>query len=59
MNPKCPYYVAPRYYVNPKTDEDCEGSAMCDLADKYCLMEYGDDCETYQEFLEEDEKSLI
>lgn len=53
MNPVCPNYIAPRYYVDPKTDKGYEGSAMCNLNDKYCLMEYGDKCEAYDEYLKE------
>uniref|UniRef100_A0A6M3KAR1 Uncharacterized protein n=1 Tax=viral metagenome TaxID=1070528 RepID=A0A6M3KAR1_9ZZZZ len=45
----CPYYQAPRYYVNPETDEVVEGSAMCELVDKYCLKHYGQKCGIYDE----------
>lgn len=31
----CSEYIAPKYYVNPETDEGIEGSAMCKLSDKY------------------------
>ena len=45
----CPYYRAPRHYVNPDTDEDVEGSAMCELVDKYCLKYYGQECGIFNE----------
>lgn len=53
MKPKCPNLIKPRYYVDPKTDKGYEGSYMCDLNDKYCLKEYGNKCETCEEFLNE------
>ena len=49
----CQYYRPPKYYVDPETDKDYEGSAWCDLSDKYCLVEYGDECEEYNEYLKE------
>jgi len=55
MEPKCPHYLTPRYYVDPKTDKGYEGSAMCELVDKYCLVEYGNDCGTYNEWLKEEQ----
>lgn len=54
MKPRCPYYIPPRYYVDSETDIGYEGSAMCDLADASCLVEYGNRCETYNDFLDED-----
>ena len=54
MKPECPYYQPPKYYVNPETGEDFEGAAMCNLVDKYCLVEYGHECEIYQEYLKEE-----
>ena len=56
MNPRCPYYKPPRYIVfadEKGIERDCEGSAWCELSDKYCLVEYDNDCEIYNEFLEE------
>lgn len=53
MKPECPWYIPPKLYVDPKTDKDVEGSAMCDLTDKYCLVEYGSECEEYNKFLKE------
>lgn len=51
----CPHYIAPRYVVftDPKTgiEHDCEGTAMCELVDKPCLVEYGNDCDIYVEYL--------
>jgi len=56
MKPECPYLLHPKYYVDPKTDEGYEGSYLCELVDKPCLIEYGSDCEEYKEFLEEVEQ---
>ena len=54
MKPECPNLIHPRYYVDPKTDKGYEGSYMCELVDKPCLVEYGDNpCEIYEEFLKE------
>lgn len=55
MNPKCPHYISPRYYVDPATDKGYEGSAMCSETDKYCMVEYGepDSCEEYNDYLKE------
>lgn len=55
---ECPHYRRPMYMVY--TDEsgiehDVEGSSMCDLVDKPCLIEYGDKCDTYMEWLKEEE----
>lgn len=55
MEPRCPYYKAPRLLTDPKTDKSYEGSAMCDLTDKYCQVEYGNACDEYNEFLKEEE----
>ncbi len=49
----CPNYIAPHYYVDPKTDKGYEGSGMCKLVDKYCLLEYDGKCEEYDNFLKE------
>ena len=51
----CPYYIAPRYYVDPKTDKGYEGTAMCDLSDKACLMEYEGKCEELERINKEKE----
>ena len=56
MNPECPHYIPPRYIIDPETDKDYEGSAMCKLVDEYCLVEQGFDCEEYEEFLREVEE---
>lgn len=53
MKPECPEYRPPRVYVDPKTDKDYEGSAMCNLVDKPCLVEYGSQCDTYDDYLRE------
>lgn len=55
MNPVCPNYIAPRYYIDPKTDEDIEGTAMCSLVDKPCLVEYGETCEEYNDWQKEEQ----
>ena len=53
MNPHCPYYIAPRYYEDPKTLKGYESSAMCDMRDRhYCLVEYGSDCDIYNDFVD-------
>ncbi len=54
MEPRCPYYKSPRYLVDPKTDKGYESMAMCDMVDKHCLVEYGNDCDEYNEFLKEE-----
>lgn len=54
MKPECPNLIHPKYYTDPATGNDYEGSYMCELVDKYCLVEYGSDCETYSEFLKEE-----
>jgi hypothetical protein len=51
MKPECPHYTPPRLYVDYRTDKDFEGSAMCELSDNYCLVEYSNGCEIYDEFL--------
>jgi len=53
MNPVCPNYLAPKLYHNAALDEDFEGSAMCSLRDTVCGVEYGEECETYKEYLKE------
>ncbi|MHA2063766.1 MAG: hypothetical protein ACXABY_05205 [Candidatus Thorarchaeota archaeon] len=53
MNNECPYYSPARIAVDPNTDSVYEGAVMCDLDDKPCSMEYGDDCEVYTEYLSE------
>ena len=53
MEPECPNLIHPRYYVDPATDEGYEGSYMCNLVDKYCLVEYGNECEEYNNYLKE------
>lgn len=62
MKPKCPYYQPPKYGVTVKDgiEYDFEGSAMCELTDKYCLVEYGEpkDCDTYMEYLTELDNSI-
>lgn len=55
MKPECPFYMTPQYYVDPKTDKGYEGSAMCKETDEYCLVEYGNECDTYNEFLKEEQ----
>ena len=51
MNPRCPYYRAPVYIVDPKTDKGYEGSAMCDMNESDCSVEHGNECEIYEDFL--------
>ena len=51
----CPNYQAPGYYIDPTTDKGYEGSAWCYLMDKACLMEYGSECEEYDEWLKEED----
>ena len=53
MYPECPHYRPPTIAVDPETDKVYEGSAMCELTDKYCLVELDDECDIYNEFLEE------
>ena len=58
MNPVCPNYIAPRYHIyvdKNGVEREFEGTAMCELVDKPCLVEYGkpEDCEEYQQFLNE------
>lgn len=36
------------YAVDDKKDEVYEGS-WCDLYQKYCLLEFGEECEDYEE----------
>jgi hypothetical protein len=48
--PVCPY-ATKRGGYSAELD-DYFYSVMCDLVDKYCLVEYGQTCETYDEFLE-------
>lgn len=45
--PKCPY-ARPIGYEG-------EGSVLCDMVDKWCLLEGSIECETYEEFLRKDE----
>lgn len=59
MEPRCPHYKSPRLLVDPKTDKDYESSAMCELVDKYCLVEHGNDCEIYNGYLEEIKEANI
>lgn len=47
MMPECPH-------MRKKSAGD-ETYAICDLVDKWCLLEGGDDCEEYKNFLEEEE----
>ena len=35
-----------------------EGVDMCELVDKYCLLETGDECDVYKEYLRELEDEL-
>ncbi len=56
MKPECPYYRPPRIAVDPETDKIYEGSAMCDLEDVSCLVEYGNGCEEYNDYLKEVEE---
>ncbi len=53
MEPRCPEYIAPRLYTDPRIDKSYEGSAWCTLIDKRCTMEHGGDCEEYNEWLKE------
>jgi len=56
--PPCPEQL-PRIAVDLKTDKIYEGSAMCRLVDKYCLLETGDQCDTYNEYLATEEHYCI
>ena len=47
MEPKCPHMVG-------KGNPD-EFMVMCDLVDKWCLVEHGQECEEYNKFLEEEQ----
>ncbi len=50
----CPNYIAPKYYVDPDTEEDFEAIAMCKLTNKPCEVESWDnDYEEYLEYLRE------
>jgi len=49
--PRCPHQLPPRRAVDPTTDKSYESLAMCSETDKYCLLETGDECEVYSEFL--------
>jgi len=51
MNPKCPHLKTSRAY-DDQFDEVYEGS-ICTLADKHCLMEAGEECKIYNQWLEE------
>jgi hypothetical protein len=53
MEPQCLYYKPPRLLIDPNTGKDYEGVAICDLMDKCCLVEYGNDYTEYKDFLEE------
>jgi hypothetical protein len=61
MIPECPNLIHPRLYVNHLTDEDYEGTAMCAEADKSCPVYYDSscECETYQEWLKEEENEAV
>lgn len=53
--PQCPHYRPPRHITDPETDKVYASSAMCDLVDKFCLLESDDRCETYEEYLKEEQ----
>jgi hypothetical protein len=47
--PQCPYAIKRGGYCAELDDYFYD--VICDLVDKYCLIEYGNSCETYEEFL--------
>lgn len=48
----CIHYRPPIFGIDPDTDEAYDSIALCELVDKYCLLEQGNDCVCY---LEEDD----
>jgi len=48
----CPYQKQERAFDFAR-DKVYEGPVMCDLVDKPCLLESGDECDTYEEYLQE------
>ena len=48
--PRCPYSKSTGGF-DPERDEYVEGCDMCDLVDKWCLLDGGQECETYNDFL--------
>jgi len=50
---KCPHLKTTLAY-DDQFDEVYEGST-CTLVDKHCLMEAGEECETYDEWLKEEQ----
>ncbi len=54
---RCPERVSPRYCVDPETDKGYEGSVMCNLNDKPCIVEYDNEkCQIYEDFLAKKEE---
>ena len=49
--PRCPYRKGSSAAYDFKRDKVYEGADMCTLVDKWCLLESGNRCETYEEFL--------
>lgn len=54
LKPRCPHARHTGGY-SAELDEYIEGADMCDIVDKWCLLEGGMECETYNEFLKEEE----
>ena len=51
----CPY-MKQHTAVDYKRDKVYEGPVMCDLVDKWCLLESGMECEEYDRFLKESDE---
>jgi hypothetical protein len=49
---RCPWVRSTGGYCK-ELDEYIDGADMCDLVDKWCLMEGGEPCEEYANYLEE------
>jgi len=55
-NPRCPNARNTSGYC-AESDEYIEGADMCDLVDKWCLLDGGQECETYTEFLQKQRRN--
>ena len=60
---RCPYQTGTPVAYDFERDKVYEGAVMCSLVDKrkavstgnLCVLEYGLECETYEEYLKETE----
>ena len=50
---RCPHQKGSPVAYDFERDKVYEGAVMCSLVDKYCLLESGLPCETYEEYLKE------